>query len=352
MPARKVTVEIRKQGEAGPGTYALRSTFPPKPGSNRSRPYRQRLYTGIPAVRENKKRVTALARRVEAALLEGTFDWAEFEEGPAEETDRSGLTIQQLIPGLHRHLVETRGITQTTWESKYLHRLRVRPGLEASLEPEVIEAALRATAKSSHARRADVHALRILATYAGVDFDFAPWASSYNPRSVRPISVPTDEEIMRHIDSLTNPGHRWLIGAIATWGLRPHEAWLLSVTEGSTRAEVHERTKTGRRIVPAMPADWVERWDLSNKVLPVWTIPDTDDYAAAVAARLKNIVRRGRTSFRLYALRHAFAVRAFKRGVPVATAAKVMGHSPAVHANTYQRWVDEAEVVEAFEGFS
>ena len=104
MPARKVTIEVRKQGDGGPGTYCLRSTFPPKIGSGRGRPYRQRLYTGIQATKENKRRATALARRVESALLDGTFDWAEFEEVPAEETDLASQTIGEMLPQFKKHL--------------------------------------------------------------------------------------------------------------------------------------------------------------------------------------------------------------------------------------------------------
>ena len=352
MPARKVAIEVRRQGGSGPGTYALRSTLPPKPGSGRLRPYRQRIYTGIPATKDNQRRVKALARRVEAALLEGRFDWAEFDAVPAEETDRSGLVVEQLLPGFRAHLEATRGVSEHTWRRNYLARLKVRPGLGAVLDPTVIEQALRSTPKASHARRADVMALRVLCQFAGVEFDFEPWSSTYSPGSVQPIDIPTDEQIAALVEGITNPGHRWLVGAIATWGLRPHEAWLLTVEEGSTRAEVHDRTKTGRRLVPALPKVWVEQWALDRKVLPQWTIPTDDTAAAVVTDRIDSVLRRRSFGFRTYALRHAWAIRAFKKGIPTGTAAKCMGHSDAVHQRSYQRWLGETAAVEAFERFS
>ena len=352
MPARTVAIEIRKQGDSGPGTYALRSTFPPKPGSGRLRPYRQRLYTGIPATKENKRKVTTLARRVEAALLEGTFDWAAFDVVPAEETTAAGLTIEQLLPGFRAHLEATRGISEHTWQRNYLARLTVRPGLGAELSATTIESALRSTPKASHARRADVMALRVLADFAGVEFDFTPWASSYSPRSVQPIDIPTDAQIEALVDGLTNPGHRWLVGAIAAWGLRPHEAWLLTPVEGTTRAEVHARTKTGRRLVPALPEEWVERWQLTHPVRPAWTIPSGDTAAAVVTDRIDSVLRRSGWGFRDYSLRHAWAIRCFRLGIPTATAAKCMGHSDAVHQRSYQRWLGETAAVEAFEEFA
>lgn len=353
MPARKVTIEVRKQGDSGPGTFTLRSTFPPKPGSGRLRPYRQRLYTGIAATKENQRRARALARRVEAALLDGSFDWAEFEKGPAEEaTPAEGLTVAQLLPAFRAHLEATRGISEHTWQRNYLSRFKVRPGLEAVLDPGTIEQALRATSKASHARRADYMVLRVLAQFAGVEFDFTPWASSYSPRSVKPISVPTDEQIADLLDGMDNSAHQWVLGVIATFGLRPHEAWQFQIDAGSTRGEVHERTKTGRRAVAALPKEWVERWQLDQPRRPEWTIPTDDTAAAVVTERIDKVLRRAKFGFKTYSLRHAFAGRCFRLGIPVATAAKIMGHSPAVHASTYQQWVGESEVLEAFEQFS
>ena len=352
MPARKVTIEERRQGDSGTGTYCLRSTFPPKPGSGRMRPYRQRIYTGIAVLPENKRRIKALARRVEAALLENTFDWADFEEVSAEETTATGLTIEQLLPGFRAHLEATRGISEHTWKRNYLARLTVRPGLSAELTATTIEAVLRSTPKASHARRADFMVLRVLAGFAGVEFDFTPWGSSYSPRSVKPIAVPTDAQIEALVDGLTNPGHRWMVGVIAAFGLRPHEAWQFQIEEGSTRGEVNERTKTGRRMVAALPQEWVARWQLDRPIRPEWTIPSDDTAAATVTERIDKVVRRSGFGFTTYSLRHAFAGRCFKRGIPVATAAKVMGHSPAVHSSTYQQWIEESEILEAFEGFA
>jgi integrase len=353
LTARKVTIEVRKQGGSGPGTYCLRSTFPAKPGSGRLRPFRQRLYTGLAATPNNKQRIRALARRVEAALLEGSFNWAEFDAVPAEEPETGGpLTIQTLLPGFRAHLEGTRGISEHTWQRNYLSRLKVRPGLAAELTPVTLEQALRATPKASHARRADFMALRVLAGFAGVEFDFGPWASSYSPSSVQPIDIPTDAQIVTLVEGTTNPGHRWLLGAIATWGLRPHEAWLLTVVGGSTRAEVHDRTKTGRRLVPAMPREWVERWQLDQPVRPAWAIPPDDTASAVVTDRIDSVLRRRDFGFRTYSLRHAWAIRAFKLGIPTGTAAKCMGHSDAVHQRSYSRWIGEEAVLEAFEGFT
>ena len=169
---------------------------------------------------------------------------------------------------------------------------------------------------------------------------------------VQPIDIPTDEQIEALLKGMTNPGHRWLVGAIATWGLRPHEAWQLVVEAGSTRAEVHERTKTGRRLVPALPKEWVEQWKLSQPIRPEWTIPTDDTAAAVITDRIDRVLRRRSFGFRTYALRHAWAIRAFKRGIPTGTAAKCMGHSDAVHQRTYQRWLGETTAVEAFEQFT
>ena len=352
MSARKVAIEVRKQGDSGPGTYCLRSTFPPRPNSGRVRPYRQRLYTGIQATKENKKRVTALARRVEATLLDGTFDWADFEEVAAEETNWSSQTVGQMLPHFKRHLDSTRGINQLTWKKNYFERLRVRPGFDAYLTPETLESVLSSTTKSSNVRRANVMALRVLCEFAGVEFDFNPWVSTYSPSSVKPIDIPPDEVIEAFIDAIPKPHHKWVVGAIATWGLRPHEVWELEVEKGSTRCEVQEDTKTGRRLVPALKKEWVERWQLDEKLLPDWSIPIDEPFADVVTHAIGQILRRRQFGFTTYSLRHAWAIRCFRRGIPHGTAAKCLGHSVEVHLKSYSRWITEAQVLESFEEFT
>ena len=53
--------------------------------------------------------------------------------------------------------------------------------------------------------------------------------------------------------------------------------------------------------------------------------------------------------FKPYDLRHCWAVRALRFGVPVSLAAKWMGHSVDIHTKTYQAWISremEAQVYE------
>jgi integrase len=101
-----------------------------------------------------------------------------------------------------------------------------------------------------------------------------------------------------------------------------------------------------------MHQSWVNRWQLDRPIRPEWTIPSDDTAAAAVTARIDKVVRRAGFGFKTYALRHAFAARCFRQGVPVGTAAKVMGHSPEVHSRTYQQWISEAQVLESFEQYT
>ena len=49
----------------------------------------------------------------------------------------------------------------------------------------------------------------------------------------------------------------------------------------------------------------------------------------------------------LYALRHAWAVRSIRQGVPTGLAAKCMGHDVAIHCRSYHRWLDAADVAAA-----
>jgi len=56
--------------------------------------------------------------------------------------------------------------------------------------------------------------------------------------------------------------------------------------------------------------------------------------------------------FHAYDLRHAWAVRTLKMGLDVTLASQQMGHSVAIHSDTYHRWISERTHQEAFEKLS
>jgi integrase len=51
--------------------------------------------------------------------------------------------------------------------------------------------------------------------------------------------------------------------------------------------------------------------------------------------------RRAKIPLPAYALRHCWAIRAIQLNLPIAIAARMMGHSVEVHTQTYHRWMND-----------
>jgi len=69
-----------------------------------------------------------------------------------------------------------------------------------------------------------------------------------------------------------------------------------------------------------------------------------------VGQQVSSQFRRYGLPFAPYDLRHAWAVRTIHFGLPDAVAARMMGHSIAIHTQTYHRWLtrrDQQQAVEA-----
>lgn len=86
----RVKVSVEQIG----GMLALRATLPPKPGSDRPKPYRQRIFLKLPANPEGFRRAEGEARLLGSRLVAGRFDWTAYM--PIEKTPQ-GKPIAQWI---------------------------------------------------------------------------------------------------------------------------------------------------------------------------------------------------------------------------------------------------------------
>jgi integrase len=161
------------------------------------------------------------------------------------------------------------------------------------------------------------------------------------------VAVPTDAEIISWVEA--SDAAAWYFGMMATYGLRPHEV------EGSRLIEkdycqISDSTKTGFRTVVPVPREWVERFRLRDRRLRPGGVPG--ERPDAVSKWLHKELRRLGLPWRPYALRHAYAGRLWKQGgsrLDIYTAARLMGHTPQQHANTYRAHIQPHAVAEAAE---
>jgi integrase len=186
--------------------------------------------------------------------------------------------------------------------------------------------------------------LRHLSRLVGVPFPELP-VPTYGQAKL--VEVPSDAEIIAWVEASGTAS--WYFGIMATYGLRPHEI------EGSILidrdyCQVQEGTKTGFRTVVPLPREWVERFRLHDRRLRPGGVPG--ERPDAVSKWLHKELRRLGLRWRCYSLRHAFARRLWEHGgsrLDIYTAARLMGHTPTVHAQTYRAHIQPHAVAEAAE---
>jgi hypothetical protein len=310
------------------GTLRLRATLPPKPGSNRQRPYQQRISIGSPANLAGLREAEKLARLAGAQLAAREFEWNDWGVTPTGDS----WPCEMAIAKFQRHYL-AQGGNPETWQGDYMKVLKRLPP-DAPLTGELLEAFVCGTTPNTKARTRACMAAGALARFAAVDFDPKPYKGTYSPRQVAPRRLPSNEEVARWREQIRNPAWRWIYGMMATYGLRNHEVFKLDLGEFPV-VKVLESTKTGEREVwPCFP-EWAEWWELGDRILPGVNLERSNSKLGhSVTEYFSDLL-----PFAPYNLRHCWAVRTIEFGWPDALAAAQMGHSLDVHNRTYQRWL-------------
>ena len=160
-------------------------------------------------------------------------------------------------------------------------------------------------------------------------------------------------------EQIPNPAWRLAYGLMATYGLRNHEVFfcdLSALAPGGDRViRVLPTSKTGEHQVWPFQPDWVEHFGLeqlggSQPPLPAVATDLRHTTLQQVGRRVAEQFRRYELPITPYDLRHAWAVRTIHIGLPDTVAARMMGHSVAIHTRTYHHWItrrDQQQAVDA-----
>ena len=335
------------------GMVRLRATLPPKPSEPAASPWKQRrISTGLRYPDQASEAVTQaeqLGAAIERTLrTKEPFDWSPWLKNRTERK-RTPIGSTPAISGVDAiSQTETWWNQQrkrsdsasTTWDVDYARPLR--PLLQIQdLQPEHLIHLVSATELGTRSRRRSSQAAATVAKALGFSADIQQQirelGKGYSPTTdTAPRHVPSDEELVAFIDALPSEW-QWPIGICAVYGARPHEALLYADVLDSKLLAI-SAGKTGPRNSVALPADWIERWDLTTKRLPAI---DLDRSHKEVGTVMRLPFRRAGVSFQPYDLRHAWAVRAiYSPKINASFAAKSMGHSLQVHNAIYQKWFD------------
>lgn len=381
---RLAAAGLRLRLEMRGGKLSLRGPLPCRSGAGAWRV--QRLSLALPATAAGVAEALETLREVQRQLELGHFDWARWSRRQA---------VSSIIPSTHaaaaapspapgdagswraqvqafklaffadpRRQLNPAG-SRTTWSAAYRPYLRRLLRLSAEQSGPGGENLLLRTLESyppgSRSRQQCGTALAALARECQLVLppEWAAQASGYGLHLARFRQLPSDAEILALVEQIPNPGWRLVYGLLATYGLRNHEAFfadLSALAPGADRViRVLPTSKTGEHQVWPFQPHWVDHFGLAALAGGVAALPPVTTNLSRTT--LQQVGRRVAEQFRRYGLpitpydlRHAWAVRTIHIGLPDTVAARMMGHSVAIHTRTYHHWItrrDQQQAVDA-----
>ncbi len=315
---------------------ALRGSLPKKAGEGRGNKQRT-IALGVFANPEGVKVALSRAQRLESDLNMERFKWVDWEGGGVEQGGKTAADWAKEFG-----VIKAGTFKPSSYESNYREPLDSLP-TKPLTEELLIAHILGRSQPSTWTRNNDCMVFKQVAKFAGVDVDFRAIKGKYKPKPISSDDVPSDEEIEAIWASISTPGWKWVYGMLATYGLRPHEVFKIAnpggIAKPNGKITILDDSKTGRRDVRPLPDKWRSRFNLAHMVLPAVRIEGRNnrDLGQRVSANLRKIPHTP------YALRHAWAIRSAVRGIPDSIAARWMGHSVAVHAETYHAAINQLQ---------
>ncbi len=372
-------LEIRQQ------RLGLRGPLP-CPKGTAARPV-QRISLGLPATGAGVAAALEQLDRVRQAVEQGTFRWESWRRRPpataAPATAAAPEKAQAVAP------VEAAGVlpllagfeaaffadprrrrrpagSRSTWSGAYrpyLRRLAAlaaeAPGsVPATVDGPLLERVLETYPLASRSRQQCGIALGALARHLELPLpaDWSERSGGYGLHVARFRGLPSDARILELVAAIPNPRWRLAYGLMASYGLRNHEIFFCDLSAlvpgGDKVLRVLPTSKTGEHQVWPFQPDWVERFGLESlgeggAELPRVCTDLRRTTLQQVGRRVAEQFRRYGLPITPYDLRHAWAVRTIHIGLPDTVAARMMGHSVAIHTRTYHHWITRRDQQQA-----
>lgn len=311
----------------------MKATLPPKPISDRPKPYQQAISTGLPANEGGFKKAENEAKLLSALIVEEKFDWSQYIDSDRLPENR---TARSWVDEFKKHYFETHSLSEKTWRTDYQEVYRWLDQ-DSPLNLDAMLKLIFRTERDSRVRLETCNKLQKLADYIGLEADLRQYRGSYGSSKVKSREIPSDEDIVRYWRSIRSPGWKWVYGVMAAFGLRDHEAFFCEWRDDGLFVL---KGKTGQRLVfDALYPEWIDEFDLRNIQRPKIQDADLIYEQGELGDRVARQFRRYKIPFTPYALRHAYGIRTVNFGFQPTTAAALMGHSPDIHLKRYHRHI-------------
>lgn len=331
----------------------IRATVPNPIGIGTIRP---ELALGIPASKDGLEFIETKCGELNQQLMMGTFDLNNWKRDRAPKADE--IPISELVQKFKAHYIQEsqskkKPITELTWNDTWALTFGELPQNQP-LSVLLAVALVESKKPNSCIRQRTYQRMQALCDYAGLKVDLKPLKGNYGKGSEEPRELPSDDLIVEWRDRLEDSDWQWVYGMIAAFGLRPHEVFACEFIDPLT-VKVYKKiqvrggvadTKTGFRITRAIYPKWAEDWNLIEVDRPKVSGHKPRDYGQRVAQAFG----RADLPFHAYDLRHRYAIRgSVVAGLAESVMAKQMGHSPQVHRDTYQHWIDNAQAQQLYD---
>ena len=360
LAAEGIGLRVEQRGEK----LNLRGRLPDR--RNPSLQRTQRLSLGLTADAEGLRDAEQPLLQIHRQLQRDRFHWEDW--GP-RSSSRTGPEVEAAIESFEQAFFKdpqrrrSPAGSRTTWRGAYKPYLRRLSALSdnAPVNGNLLLDALNSYEDGSRSRQQCATALGALANHLDIPLpdNWRQEAGGYGLHKSRFRQLPTDAQVLEAVLQIPNPGWRLAYGLMATYGLRNHEVFFCDLSSlgssGDRVIRVLPSTKTGEHQVWPFQPDWVDRFGLQvlssdRHALPAIQTDLRQTTLQQVGRRVSEQFRRYSLPITPYDLRHAWAVRTIHIGLPDTVAARMMGHSVAIHTRTYHHWItrrDQQQAVDA-----
>jgi len=209
-------VRVRLKGK----NLALRATLPNKLVHGIGR-RQYDISLKLPATKDGLKRAEREAHKLAQHLAENSFDWKLY-INPRHDPQQK--PIAQLVEDFRSDYTRTHRLEDRTWDNTWAGTFRKLPQ-DVPISEALILAVVHSTPQDSRNRELVCQRLQRLSDFADMGMDLSAYHGDYEPE---PRDIPNDELIVEWCDRVPNEAWRWVYGMLATFGLRPHEAFACS----------------------------------------------------------------------------------------------------------------------------
>ncbi len=327
----------------------LRGTLPQLDGTRSQ----QRVSLGLKAIETSLVEAEARAVALAAAIQKGTYPaaglpWIQatgcLNEAPANSAER---TVVEGIEELQRQYWQGKVRTsaaERTWTRIQTELKRLPTG--ATLTTELLLAVAAATPAGSRTRLEACKVYKRLGKVVGLAGleQLDELRTPYEPKERE---LPTDDQLVELLQQVgDHPRYGWITWAAVTYGCRPSEVFSLQPAgDGTARVLTIKRKGKLPAWRTALALQLTPPPGPRSVPLDVSTPAHYDSLEAKqVCEYWQKWIKKRVEGLQLYDLRHCWAIRSIRKSLNASLAAKCMGHSLAVHHNTYHRWLDQADV--------